>query len=140
MAVKYTDVDYLVFSEAAAYVKDGLSPYLRSTYRYTPLLSWLMLPNSFISKSFGKWLFVFTDLLIGILLSKIIISNQNENVNKKSKLNENIFRTILVAVWLLNPIAINVSTRGNAEALISLLVLITLYLLIKGKIFLSAIL
>ena len=33
---------------------------------------------------------------------------------------------MLVGMWLFNPIVINVSTRGNAEALVSLLVLASL--------------
>lgn len=57
MEVRYTDVDYLVFSDAAALVAAGKSPYQRSTYRYSPLIAFLLVPNSFVHPSWGKFIF-----------------------------------------------------------------------------------
>ena len=57
MEVRYTDVDYLVFSDAASLMASGHSSYKRTTYRYSPLLAFLLIPNSFLSRSWGKFLF-----------------------------------------------------------------------------------
>jgi hypothetical protein len=61
----YTDIDYFVFTDAASYVSSGLSPYLRHTYRYTPLLAWILAISN------GKVLFLASDLLVYLLLQKI---------------------------------------------------------------------
>ncbi|KAG8733301.1 GPI mannosyltransferase 1, partial [Ceratobasidium sp. 428] len=38
-------------------------PYTRSTYRYTPMLALLTLPNEFLHPAFGKAVFALCDLL-----------------------------------------------------------------------------
>lgn len=57
MEVRYTDVDYFVFSDAATLMASGKSPYERLTYRYSPLIAFLLIPNSFLHRSWGKFLF-----------------------------------------------------------------------------------
>lgn len=138
VTVKYTDVDYWVFTDAARYVSEGLSPYLRSTYRYTPLLAYLLLPNVTWHPIFGKLLFIASDLIIGLLIRQILYRlPSSDGTDKKTKLTDSQI-LMYVCVWLFNPIAINVSTRGNAESLVALLVLASMYLLLTNNIFLSA--
>lgn len=114
--VPYTDVDYFVFTDASRYVTQGQSPYLRPTYRYTPLLAWIITPNIFLHASFGKILFSIVDLINGFIIFGHVQSRFSSNVAYKS-----------LSLWLFNPITLVVSTRGNAESLIILSVLMTLY-------------
>lgn len=69
----YTDVDYRVVTDGAEHVHYSRSPYNRHTYRYTPLLAYLLLPNILVHRCFGKLLFVFFDLVIAVLIKKIIV-------------------------------------------------------------------
>ncbi|EDQ90989.1 uncharacterized protein MONBRDRAFT_15575 [Monosiga brevicollis MX1] len=115
-AVKYTDIDYVVFSDAAEHVAAGRSPYDRATYRYTPLLAWFLVPN-LACPWFGKALFAACDLLIAAILYQLAsaASDQTQSLNGG--------RFWLLVAWLFNPVVFVVSTRGSAESLIVLAVL-----------------
>lgn len=129
MDVKYTDIDYLVFSDAAKYVYNGQSPYSRETYRYTPLLAWMLIPNAMskLSYSFGKVVFIISDLITGVLILKILDLTQLTQVKK----------ILLASIWLLNPMVITISTRGSSESVLTVFIMTFVYFLIKKQVVLS---
>jgi phosphatidylinositol glycan class M len=53
LQLKFTDVDYGVYTNGAELVWAGHSPFDRPGYRYTPLLAWLLTPNVFLFPDFG---------------------------------------------------------------------------------------
>lgn len=72
--VPYTDVDYRVFTDAARHVVSHESPYKRHTYRYSPLVAVLLIPNVLLHDCFGKVLFSVVDILVGYLI-RVIVNN-----------------------------------------------------------------
>ena len=114
-ALKYTDIDYLVFTDAARYVAAGDSPYARATYRYTPLLAWLLVPTAWGGMwfLFGKALFAGADVLAGYFVFRALRSAYAVSTERALK---------FAAVWLLNPMVANISTRGSSEGLLGVLV------------------
>lgn len=136
--VRYTDIDYYVFHDAARYVYEGLqrgtvgSPFWRETYRYTPLLSWILIPNHYLEWfHLGKLVFVAFDLFTGIIILDL--------VKKCVKKRDSSLPLVLSSLWLLNPMVITISTRGNAESVICFLIMLALYLLQKDYLTASAI-
>jgi phosphatidylinositol glycan class M len=162
-SVKYTDVDYKVFSDAAHFIYTGGAqssahgssaldaassfeyqlrsqaegpltkymgwkigdPYSRDTYRYTPLLALWLLPNEFLDPSFGKLLFAFSDLLIGLILYRLLSRSRSINRTQADFL--------IGGIWLLNPMVANISTRGSSEAVLGVMVLGCLWLVENGR-------
>lgn len=113
--VKHTDIDYFVYTDASEHVWNGESPYLRHTYRYTPLLAYLLLP-CIAWFPFGKLLFIAADMLAAVLLQKLL-AKHTANPNK------------YVAFWLFNPLVINITTRGSSDSLATVLLFSVLYCL-----------
>ena len=77
--LKYTDIDYQVFSDAATKVYLGGSPYEAHTYRYTPIVAYLCLVNNFIHPLAAKVIFCGCDILMGYILWTIIDAQISKN-------------------------------------------------------------
>nr|POF15496.1 gpi mannosyltransferase 1 [Quercus suber] len=116
---KYTDIDYLVFTDAARFVAHGRSPYDRATYRYTPLLAWLLLPTTFggLWFEFGKALFAAGDVVTGWLIL-LVLRSRGMDTTRAMK---------FASIWLLNPMVANISTRGSSEGLLAVIVVALLW-------------
>ena len=112
-----------MITDAARHVWDGGSPYQRHTYRYSPLLAYLMLPNVTWSPNLGKLLFVLCDVAAGFLIYSIL----KREAGSAAAARESTAR-LSACLWLYNPLVMNVSTRGSAESVVVTLVLLTIHL------------
>ncbi|XP_050358083.1 GPI mannosyltransferase 1 [Nymphalis io] len=122
-AVPYTDVDYKVFIDAAKHVYDGNSPYKRHTYRYSPLIAYILLPTTFISRCAGKKLFCIFDILIAVAL-KLLVERQLRGKKNAAKI-----ANYSALFWIYNPMSIAISTRGNADSVPCLFVILSILFL-----------
>lgn len=127
--VKYTDIDYLVFTDASRSLATGGSPYDRATYRYTPLLAWLLYPTTWggIWFEFGKALFAAGDVVTGWLIFRIL-RGQSMSTERSMK---------FASIWLLNPMVANISTRGSSEGLVVVVVIALLWAALRKRILLA---
>jgi phosphatidylinositol glycan class M len=116
MRVSYTDIDYWVYSDAARHVYNGASSFDRHTYRYTPLLAWMLVPNEILGMWWGKALFSAAGVLAGILIYRV--TNRS---------------LVYASLWLFSPLTVNISTRGSSDSLIILLILLVFHELQRGR-------
>lgn len=130
--VKYTDIDYFVFTNAARFLSRGRSPYDRDTYRYTPLLAWMLLPTTWggLWFHFGKLLFAAADVVAGYLVFSILQSSYR--LSKERALG-------FASIWLLNPMVATISTRGSSEGLLGVLAAVLLWAVLKRKVALTGV-
>jgi phosphatidylinositol glycan class M len=132
--VSYTDIDFLVFTDAAEYIKRGLSPYDRHTYRYTPFLAELL--SRFPNKEYGRYLFCIADAFCGYIIlherrarRRRKQEQNSEQQQKQEKMKWWSVELVDAMWWLYNPLAINICTRGSSESLMVLLpVLLTFWI------------
>ena len=132
----YTDIDYFVFTDAARYVSRGLSPYERETYRYTPLLAWILLPTAWPGAlwfSFGKFIFALADIVAGWLTVLVLRSPAGGGMGTDRALK-------YASIWLLNPMVATISTRGSSEGLLGVMVVALLWAVLSRRIMLAGVL
>lgn len=132
----YTDIDYFVFTDAARYVAQGLSPYERETYRYTPLLAWLLIPTAWpgpVWFAFGKVLFAIADIVAGWLTLLVLQSPVGGGMDMIRALK-------YASIWLLNPMVATISTRGSSEGLLGVMVVTLLWAVLTRRIALAGML
>ena len=135
-ALPYTDIDYFVFTDAARYVYHGYSPYNRETYRYTPLLAWLLIPTAWPGTawfSFGKALFALADIVAGWLIVLVLRSPLGGKMETERALK-------FASIWLLNPMVATISTRGSSEGLLGVMVVAILWAVLTRRIMFAGIL
>lgn len=132
--VPYTDVDYKVFTDAARHVYNGDSPFKRHTYRYSPIIAYLMIPNIVLGRNFGKILFSAFDILVTIAI-KVLVQYQLNSKNRKDVSRICVYCSLF---WLYNPMSIGISTRGNADSVPCFIIILSLLFLqtdvVKGLI------
>ncbi|PVH95872.1 glycosyltransferase family 50 protein [Periconia macrospinosa] len=128
--IKYTDIDYFVFTDAARFIARGQSPYARDTYRYTPLLAWLLYPTTWSGLwfSFGKVLFAVGDIIAGWMMFRILRVHQGLSQERALK---------YASIWLLNPMVATISTRGSSEGLLGVFVTALLWAVLSRRILLT---
>lgn len=141
--IRYTDIDYYVFTDAARYISRGQSPYTRETYRYTPLLAWLLLPTTWSSPgpswvwfSFGKVIFGVADVVAGWLIMLTLRSSRGGTGGGMDEGRSLKFASL----WLLNPMVATISTRGSSEGLLGVMVVALLWAVSQRRIALAGML
>ena len=157
LGLHFTDVDYVVFSDAGKAIYNEGSPYERPTYRYPPLLAMLCLPNHYLSwPLFGKALFVVADALLAGCIYKIVLERdldsdtnttraEEEEVphpetrvgmgeqTKTKESKQEKYAQWWALAWAFNPLSSIISARGNADSLTNVLILMTINGVLRGK-------
>ena len=71
-----------------------------------------------------------SDVITGLIILKLL--------SKQQQLSEK--RNDIIPIWLLNPMVITISTRGSAESVLTVMIMLSLYYLLdKDNVILSAI-
>ena len=104
-ALVFTDIDYKVYSDATLYQ----TPYQRHTYRYTPIISYLMSFNYTVHESIGKIIFSIFDCIAMIFLYEIL-KRYNSDSKKSYSLRT---AATITKIYAYNPLFIYLTARGS---------------------------
>jgi hypothetical protein len=126
----YTDVDYHVFSDAGDLLLKGKSPYDRATYRYSPVFALIASLNHIIHPTAAKLVFGMFDILVAVLMYRIYDCSSSDTSHRRVEITSP--NKSIKWLWLLNPIVINISTRGSSDSIPCFFVLVSLYCCMKA--------
>jgi phosphatidylinositol glycan class M len=119
---QYTDIDYKIFSDGGKLHSLSISPFERPTFRYPPILSFIMIGNS-VFKSFGKFLFIVFDTAT---IFEIYTLQRRKTL-------------FWEWLWCFNPLSIYICTRGSMESMSNWLILVSIRFLLERKVAFSGI-
>ena len=120
--LRFTDIDYEVFSGAGRNIYEGMSPYHQGTFRYPPLLALLMVPNEFIWSGCGKLIFCIADISIIPAIYRLTAGEYvaSTKTRRPWHFESDLFCSF---IWAVNPISIIICTRGSCDSLANCLLL-----------------
>ena len=116
LGLRYTDVDYDVLRDGAAAMVAGAAggPYARATFRYSPLLALPLVGDvAAAGLPVGKVVFALVDVALGARVEALL---------RARGLSANRAAALAAAGWYLNPVALNLCTRGSGDAAVAALV------------------
>lgn len=118
------DVDYKVYLDSSLYD----SPYQRHTYRYSPILSYLMAPSYQYHQLFGKVLIALCDFITIIFLYRTFMQRGklDKKINTKAA-------QIVSWFYCLNPVLIYLTVRGSCEGITMALAAAFWYFYVGGE-------
>ena len=121
----YTDIDYHVVSDGARHLFSSEGPYKRETYRYSPILAIMMIPNLYIHYEISKVVMSIIDVWIGKLIEDLLTLQEAKDIKLKDKYD---YRFISL-FDLFNHLPVYISTRGSSDCIITFLVMLTIILI-----------
>lgn len=107
IANNHTDTDYKVYTEGAYHLVHNRNPYYRHTYRYSPIMAFINIPNLYFPH-FGILLFNVIDFINIFILRKCIRLNKS-----LSKHRVNLF--VSFGAW--NLLMGYISAKGSGESI-----------------------
>lgn len=136
LELKYTDIDYRIYSDGTRNIFEGISPFERPTFRYPPILPILLFGNIYLHPVFGKLVFSLFDSLI---IYKIDSCRRNLFNQQPPSSKYDLTTTTMVILWALNPISAYLCSRGSADSIANYFILLSIDLFLSKSYFIFAI-